>query len=174
MASGRLVLPDATAQLIFWTIAVVGVALDLWTKKAVFAWLQHRDSYTVVDGFLRLVTALNDGAAFGILSGKSYLLTAVSVIALVVILLTFFLGQTHQRGIQIALALFAAGICGNLYDRLFNEGLVRDFIDVSYWPGRHWPAFNLADTFLCVGVGLVVLTGLTDRRSAQRHAQPHK
>ena len=73
-----------------------------------------------------------------------------------------------------ALGLFAAGICGNLYDRIFNNGLVRDFIDVVYWSGRHWPAFNFADSMLCIGVGVVIISGLFTEKSARKHAQQRK
>ena len=61
---------------------------------------------------------------------------------------------------QISLGLITAGVVGNLYDRLFNEGRVRDFIDVyrGHW---HWPAFNVADSLLCIGVGLIIIGMLT-------------
>ena len=54
--------------------------------------------------------------------------------------------------VQVALGLFAAGVSGNLWDRIFNGGQVRDFIDVVYWPGRHWHTFNVADAMLCIAV----------------------
>jgi signal peptidase II len=153
-------IPDWKAHLIFWTIAAIGIALDLWTKSAVFTWLEQKpgNSVPIIDGFLQLVMTVNPGAAFGLIAGRAYLLVIVSVIALVIILVFFFLGGHKQILVHIALALFAAGICGNLYDRIFNDGLVRDFIDVVYWPGRHWPAFNVADSLLCIGIGLLMLS----------------
>ena len=105
---------------------------------------------TIIDGFLRLQLAENPGAAFGIAAGQRFMLVAVSVAALVVFLAVFLFAGTDRKITHVALALFAAGVCGNLYDRLFNDGLVRDFIDVVYWPGRHWPAFNVADSLLCM------------------------
>jgi len=153
-------IPDWKAHLVFWTIAAIGFVLDLWTKSAVFAWLEQKpgNSVSIIDGFLRLVMTVNPGAAFGIIAGRVYLLVIVSIIALVIILIFFFLGGSKPILVHIALALFAAGICGNLYDRIFNDGLVRDFIDVVYWPGRHWPAFNVADSLLCIGIGLLMLS----------------
>ena len=62
-----------------------------------------------------------------------------------------------------ALGLFMGGVAGNLYDRLFNDGMVRDFIDV-YWRGWHWPAFNVADSMLCVAVGIFVVRSLLTAR----------
>jgi len=115
----------------------------------------------------------NAGAAFGIAAGQRFLLISVSVIALIVIFGIFLYSANERRLIHVALGIFAAGVCGNLYDRLFNDGMVRDFIDIVYWPGRHWPAFNIADSLLCIGVGLMILSVLTDK-SAQERAQQHK
>ncbi len=118
--------------------------------------------------------ALNDGAAFGLFSGKPYLLVAVSIVALIAVFAIFLFSGTERRFVHIALALFAAGVCGNLYDRIFNNGLVRDFIDVVYWPGRHWPAFNIADSMLCVGVGLLLISTFFTGKSSRKRAQQHK
>ncbi len=165
--------PDLKAHLIFWPLTLGGLALDLWTKKAVFGWLQNHDNISIINGSLRLVKALNNGAAFGIFAGKPYFLTAVSAIALVVVLGVFLFSGTHSRLVLVALGLFTAGICGNLYDRIFNEGLVRDFIDV-YYRDSHWPAFNVADSLLCIGVGLLIISTFLTEKSAQKHAQQHK
>lgn len=162
------------AHLIFWPLMVVGLAADLWTKRAVFDWLEHRGSFPIINGFLQLVLAENDGAAFGIAAGQHQLLAAVSVAALVVILAIFLFSGTRQRLVHIALGLFAAGVCGNLWDRVFNDGRVRDFIEVTYWPGRHWPAFNVADSMLCIGVGLLVISTFSTGKHLQKHAQQHK
>ena len=153
----------------------IGIALDLWSKRAIFDRLQQQgNSISIIDGFLRLVMALNDGAAFGLFSGKPYLLVAVSIVALIAIFVIFLFSRTERRFVHIALALFAAGVCGNLYDRIFNNGLVRDFIDVVYWPGRHWPAFNIADSMLCIAVGLLVISTFLTGKSFQKCGQQHK
>jgi len=174
--SGQLspLLPTARAHVIFWSLLTAGVALDLWTKKAVFHWLEHHGRVSVIDGFLQLVLAENAGAAFGIAAGKTSLLVAVSIVALVTIFSIFLFAGTRQKLVHIGLALLAAGVCGNLYDRLFNDGLVRDFIDVVYWPGRHWPAFNAADSMLCIGVGLLVISSFFTEKLGQKHARQHK
>lgn len=168
--------PPLKIQLVFWSLTVLGLALDLWTKKAVFAFLLQRQSHSIsiIEGFLQLVEEQNPGAAFGIAAGQRYLLVSASVIALAVIFGIFLYSGNETRLMHVALGLFAAGVCGNLYDRLFNNGLVRDFIDVVYWPGRHWPAFNVADSLLCVGVGLMIVSAFLTDRSAPERAQQHK
>ncbi len=75
--------------------------------------------------------------------------------------------------IHIALGLFTGGILGNLYDRIFNDGMVRDFIDV-YIGNKHWPTFNVADGLLCIGVGLLIISTFVTEKSSQKHAQQHK
>jgi signal peptidase II len=171
-----LAIPDMKAQLIFWPIVAIGLTLDLWSKSVVFSWLEQKpgNSISIIGGFLQLVRTVNPGAAFGIAAGRSYLLMAVSVVALGVILIVFFVSGTQQRLVHIALAFFVAGICGNLYDRISNDGLVRDFIDVVYWPGKHWPAFNVADSLLCIGVGLMVISCVLTNKSPPERAQQHK
>lgn len=166
--------PSLKSHLVFWLVAVIGLALDLWTKRAIFNWLEQRGSIPIINGFLQLVLAENDGAAFGIAAGKYHLLVAVSVVALIAILAIFLFSGTQQKLIYIALGLFAAGVCGNLWDRVFNNGQVRDFIDVVYWPGRHWPAFNVADTLLCIGVGLLIISTFSTGKLSRKHAQQHK
>lgn len=169
-------MPGLKTQLIFWPLVAAGVTIDLWSKAAVFGWLSRKaaNSVSIIDGFFQLVLAENQGAAFGIASGQRYLLIAISIIALAVILFVFFFEGGRQKLFCIPLALFMAGICGNLYDRIFNNGAVRDFIDVVYWPGKHWPAFNVADSMLCIGVGLLIISGLFTAQPSRKHGQQQK
>ena len=169
------VMPDFKAHLIFWSLAMGGLLLDLWSKKAVFDWLGREQTHNVsiIDGLLRFIIALNPGAAFSTLSGRAYLLTTISVVALIVVFGVFLFSGTQYRSIHIALGLFTGGICGNLYDRIFNDGLVRDFIDV-YYRDKHWPTFNVADSLLCIGVGLLIVSIFLTEKPSQKHAQQHK
>jgi len=168
--------PDTLGHLIFWPLLLLGLAADLWTKHAVFAWLRDepQQSAEIIKGFLSFRLALNSGAAFGVFSGRFSLLAGVAVVALVLILGVFLLGSARQRLVQVALALFGAGVCGNLWDRLFNDGHVRDFIDVVYWPGRHWHTFNVADAWLCIAVGVLLLATFLTGSSDRTHAPPQK
>jgi signal peptidase II len=168
--------PSGIRHLIFWPVFTGGLVFDLWTKSAVFGWLEnvHGQGVAIIDGFLRLQLAVNPGAAFGIAGGHRVMLVSVSVAALVVILAVFLFVLKEGKLVVVALALFAAGISGNLYDRAFNGGLVRDFIYVVYWPGRHWPAFNVADSMLCAAVGLLIISSFFSPESCQKPAQPQK
>ncbi|MHC4930404.1 MAG: signal peptidase II, partial [Planctomycetota bacterium] len=89
-------------------------------------------------------------------------LVGISAVALGVVICIFFMRKIHSRLMLFALGCMTGGIIGNLYDRAFNEGRVRDFIDVLIpvidYP---WPTFNVADSMLCIGVGLLVIANLT-------------
>jgi signal peptidase II len=169
--------PSMKAQLLFWGLFISGLAIDLWSKKAVFDRLPRMGDMTVViDGFLNFVHAENDGAAFGICAGQPFFLALASIIALVFVLGYFYFCRIRQTLIDVALGILAAGICGNMYDRIFNAGIVRDFIDVYITISgrkRSWHTFNVADALLCIGVGLLIIwtgfSGKSDRKCARQH-----
>ena len=154
------------AVFVFFIVLAAGLSLDLWTKKAAFDYLRDKGSITVLDGFMQFVVVENPGAAFGMACGQRHLLITTSVVALIIIVGVFLFGQNDRKAFYIVLGLLAAGVCGNLYDRIFNDGLVRDFIDV-YYRQYHWPAFNVADSILCIGVAILII--LSFQTSRQRH-----
>ena len=114
----------------------------------------------VVDGFFALTLILNPGLAFGLLSstppGWRWLVALLSLTALGVLLkLSARLIPAGGRPTAIALGLIFGGAVANLVDR-YRFGAVVDFIDL-YWRSYHWPAFNVADSAISVGVGLLAL-----------------
>ena len=104
----------------------------------------------------------NLGAAWGVAAGRTVPLIAISAVAMVVVLGVFLFNRKPQLLSVIALGLFAAGICGNLYDRIFNDGKVRDFLDF-YYGDWHFPAFNIADSMLTVAVAILILATITKK-----------
>lgn len=154
--------PNGGDYALFASITLLGAALDVWSKYAVFSWLQSKPvwEYSIIDGFLRFILAENIGAAFSLFAGMTWLFIAISIIALIVINTLFVLGRLTPRLTLAALACMNAGVIGNLYDRLFNEGRVRDFIDV-YVGSYHWPTFNVADSLLCIGVAILMYVSFT-------------
>ena len=170
---------------LFAGIAAVGAALDLWTKQAVFAWRGlpgERDAWWILDGVFGIETAVNPGAVFGVGAGKGMLFAGFSVVAAVGILVwLFWFRGARSLWLTWALGLVTGGILGNLYDRLgmwwqphlpqpWRSG-VRDWIlfRIEGVPlFDPWPNFNIADSLLVVGAGMLmyqslVLEGKQDR-----------
>ena len=162
--------PSATDHLIYWFIICAGVIADLWSKTAVFNWLDYENTpnriHHVIEGLFTIVMRVNQGAAWSIASGQRVLLVSVSILALFVVVGIFIFGNLRHKLMQIALAMFTAGIIGNLYDRVFNDGGVRDFLDF-YVGDHHWPAFNIADSMLCVAVGLLIIFNIAHSTQEQ-------
>jgi signal peptidase II len=148
--------------------------LDRWTKAAVAAALPLHSSHPVIPGFFNLVHARNTGIAFSMLNDasplvKELLLPLFSAIAVVVIFVLFWRQSEGATRLRYALALILTGAVGNLYDRLVY-GYVVDFLDlyVGTW---HWPAFNVADSCITIGAGLLLLDSLAKPADA-RGRQP--
>ncbi|HWP33997.1 MAG TPA: signal peptidase II [Thermodesulfobacteriota bacterium] len=147
-------------------VAAVVVAADLATKAVVEATIPVGGAVAVVDGMVSLVHARNTGAAFSLLAGLPaavrlpfFVLVSVGAIAAVVV---FARGLAdRQWGLATALALVLGGAVGNLVDRL-RYGEVVDFVLV-YWRDWAWPAFNVADSAITVGVGILVGAMLAGR-----------
>ncbi|GEM_PF-389152 len=142
-----------------WPYIVASVALvaDQWSK----GWFQnhysYHESHTVIPGFFDFFLTHNTGAAFSLFHDQTLLLMLFSTLVFGLMLL--FRHKLFGPSVieQLAFGLIAGGVVGNLADRM-KYGYVIDFI--HWYVGKHsWPVFNLADTFICVGVGLFVLSG---------------
>lgn len=144
-----------------WLAAVTG--LDQLTKSMVLAGFRLYESIPVIPGFFNLTFITNTGAAFGLLAGEQTLLRqvffiAVAMVALLVLFFSYRHLHSQGRLFVHAIGLIAGGAVGNLIDRL-RFGHVVDFLDF-YVKGYHWPAFNVADSAITIGVGLFILGSL--------------
>jgi signal peptidase II len=141
----------------FWAPAVGGLVADLLSKHLIFAWLGQLAGdpkrVPLLAPWLVLELHRNTGGVFGVLQGKSYLFVALSILALGAVAWMLRGARPEQRLLPIALGLVVAGALGNLVDRLWL-GYVRDFIYIEI---IRWPAFNVADTCICVAAGMLFL-----------------
>lgn len=144
-------------------LALVVFALDQSTKWLVLHTLADLgDEKTIIPGFFKLVHWGNTGAAWSLFSGNNAALALVGLFALVALFLTRHHFNSHTLPGQIAFGLIFGGIAGNLTDRLLpGRHAVIDFI-YFYMQRRGgneigFPAFNIADTAICTGVGLIFL-----------------
>jgi len=142
------------------SLALVIIVLDQATKLMVLSYLQFADERVVIDGFFKLVHWRNTGAAWSMFSGNNGPLAVVAIIALFVLYFTRHHFDGDTLGGQIALGLIFGGIIGNLIDRLRIEHVV-DFLYFYVKRRDGWeagfPAFNVADSAICVGVGLLFI-----------------
>lgn len=145
------------------------VALDQLTKHLALERLVPGVPVTIVDGWLNLTLVLNPGLAFGLLASLAAgwrWVVAVLALAALAVLARVALGVLPTAGVpgRLALGLIFGGAVGNLVDRV-RFGAVVDFIDV-HWRTHHWPAFNVADSAITVGVILLAWRLLAPRPAA--------
>jgi signal peptidase II len=146
-----------------WKIVIIWIAaiviVDQLTKAIVDRAMSLHHSIPIIDGFFNLTYIRNTGAAFGIFAGSHEVfrlpfLIGVSILAIGFILLMLKRLRNGETGLATALAFILGGALGNLIDRIFY-GEVIDFLDV-YWSQYHWPAFNVADSFITIGVTITL------------------
>ena len=147
------------------------VLLDQATKALVRWKLALHDSVTVIPGVLDLTHVRNTGAAFGILNAaefpfKSAVMLTIALVAFGAIAYFATRLAAHEVLARAGLTLVLAGAVGNLIDRA-TVGYVTDFVDV-YWRDWHFWAFNVADSAITIGAGLVILDLLVTGRHAPR------
>jgi signal peptidase II len=152
--------------LIAGIIALAVIVLDQYTKYLITQHLTLHHALPVLEPYLTIVHTRNKGIAFGIFSGQAsatqtalLMLTSLGAIAFIVYLLRG-LGE-KCRYATVTLGFILGGAVGNLIDRI-RWGEVIDFIDV-HWRGYHWPAFNVADSAISVGMVLLVIGMFTKR-----------
>lgn len=163
---------SALSLMLPWLILalIVGV-LDQVTKQVVLAWLQPGEMIPVT-GFFDLVLVFNTGAAFSFLAehgGWQRWFFTVLAVAISSWLISLMHQHRHEKLLPAAFALIIGGALGNVYDRLVH-GAVVDFLHFHY-AGWSWPAFNLADSAITVGV-VMMLWGQLFGPSSRDQAQP--
>lgn len=141
-------------------VAMVILIIDQLTKKIITATMNIGDSYEVIPHFLNITSHRNNGAAWGILSGKMGFFYIITLIILAVLIIFYIKETKYNAFMQVAISLLFAGALGNFIDRLFN-GEVVDFIDTNIF-GYDFPIFNIADSSLTIGVIFVIIALVKD------------
>lgn len=154
-------------------IAVAMFVLDQFTKNLIVDRYHLGESRPLIPGFFSLTYVRNRGGAFGLLADlpgpTGQIFFIVFAIGALVLLARMLRGTPRSDVVQrFALTSVIGGAAGNLYDRI-RYGEVVDFLDV-YVGDWHWPAFNLADSFISVGVVLLLAGALSTHRAQGRDA----
>jgi len=149
-----------TANRLMALLALVIFVLDQSTKMLVLRFLGLSQQWIVIPGFFKFVHWENTGAAWSFFQDQNNLLAAVSILALLGLFFWRRHFYVHVPMGRLALGLIFGGIAGNLFDRLHYHQVI-DFL--RFYVDRHsgqeigFPAFNVADSAICVGVGLLIL-----------------
>lgn len=148
-------------ELIFLTlISIICFVIDFTTKTIAINKLVEFEKNEIVSEFFYFTLCYNTGGAWSIFSGNVAFLIAVSVIALGIVVYTMIKSKT--KFYKYSSALFIGGLIGNLYDRMFF-GKVIDFLDFVIF-GYDFPVFNVADCFICIGVGLMLIALIREEK----------
>jgi len=147
-------------------MALVVILLDRWTKRLVAARIPMFTHIQIIPGFFRLTHTENTGAAFSLFADspshwKTALLIGFSLIAMVIVSVLLWRQRSALTITGIALSLILGGAVGNLWDRVAS-GRVVDFL-LLYVKQYQWPVFNLADSAIVIGAGLLVAEILFSR-----------
>ena len=141
-------------------VALLVIVLDQISKIAVYSYLVEVGKAVEVTSFFNLVSAWNTGVSFSMFNNLGvngvYILSAFSLT--VVGFLLYWLKKECSFYMRMSLGFVIGGALGNVIDRI-RLGAVYDFLDVHIG-GHHWPAFNVADSFICIGAVLIVLDGI--------------
>jgi signal peptidase II len=144
----------------FLILSLIIIVADAWTKWLVASRIDLHESIPLIPDFVQLVHVRNTGAAFGIGANADsqlvpWLLNLGAIGVFFVVVAYAFRAAATDRVLQTGLHLILGGAIGNLIDR-FRLGYVVDFVDV-FVKSHHWPAFNVADSAICIGIGLLFL-----------------
>jgi signal peptidase II len=157
-------------RLLYLALSFLLFGMDRLSKNLIVSHLPLYESIPIVQDFFHLTHVANTGALFGLMAGmaaplRGIVFITIPVLAIVLILIFQYRSAEDELPLQIGLSLILGGAMGNLYDRIVY-GHVVDFLDFSV-AGHHWPAFNLADSSICLGVFTLILDLLRhDRRAA--------
>jgi signal peptidase II len=136
---------------LFLLLITISILLDQITKLAVTNNFNYLHDYYIVTPFLNIVYVINNGISFGILAkdGISHAFLGMLAVATVIFII-YWLVTTKELNVQIALSFVIGGAIGNIIDRFRIKGVI-DFIDLHI-NNYHWPAFNVADSFIVIGL----------------------
>lgn len=154
-------------------LAAAIVCADQLTKWMVVAWIPLHAVIEIIPGFAELTHVKNTGGAFGFLAGahdswRLPFFLGASVLAVVLLWQVLRRTGAEERGVLFAVGSILGGAVGNFIDRV-REGAVTDFISL-HWRDYYWPAFNVADSFISIGVAILVWQSLRSGRSGHSAA----
>ena len=155
----------------FFILAGCVLLADQLTKIAVLQWLSDGETITIIPSLLQLNYATNTGAAFSVFRDYPAVLTVLATAVAIALAVWSLRLQPAETNLRWPLGLILGGATGNLTDR-YRLGHVVDFIDAHWFYGSHFPTFNVADSAICIGMGLLILLSFISKPEARRSHDP--
>ena len=162
-----------TAIIICVVLMAVAVGLDQLSKYLVVANMELYDSVEIIPGVLRFTYIQNEGAAFGSMDEQRWIFMILSTITIIAIIGYMFWKKPQNKLLLASLVLITGGGIGNMIDRVSLEYVI-DFIDFCAFPSVWMWVFNLADSFVCIGAGLMALWLVLDTIKEAKEAKAKK
>ena len=144
--------------IIYSAVIVVGIILDQLTKFLAVRFLEPIATFPIIKNVIHLTYVENTGAAFGMLKDHRWVFIVISTITIIAFLAYLYAGHAENRLYAVSIAMVISGGIGNMIDRILL-GYVVDFIDFRL---INFAVFNGADSFVCVGAGLLILALILD------------
>jgi len=154
----------------------IGLPLDQISKILTDRFIGYADKIPVIEGFFYLTHVRNPGAAFGLFANsdaviRQWVFVSVSIVAVCIIVSFFRQIARGDRLSALALGLILSGAVGNLIDRILRNEVV-DFLHFRLWGSYSWPDFNFADTFIVIGVAILLLELLASEGESRAQTEP--
>ncbi|GLB61250.1 signal peptidase II [Cytobacillus sp. NCCP-133] len=150
----------------YYIIALFVIALDQLTKWLIVKNFELGESVKVVEDFLYITSHRNRGAAWGILQGQMWFFYVITAIVIIGIIYYIQKAAKGKLLLGVSLGLMLGGAIGNFIDRVYRKEVV-DFIN-TYIFGYDFPVFNIADSALVIGVGMLMIQMLLEEREAKK------
>ncbi len=151
--------------------ALAVLVTDQFTKLYISNNFEIAKSYDFLSGFIDITYINNDGGAWGMLGGYTWVLLSVTIVIILVCIALLLKTGVKDKTMFWALMLILSGGIGNMIDRIFRSGNVIDFLHFEFWPT--FPVFNVADCAIVIGAGLMLLyffKGMLDENRQKREA----
>lgn len=153
--------------MVYFVFLGIAICLDQLSKQWVLSSFQLYESREIIPSFFNLVYVTNSGAAFSMFADvdspwRHYFFLGFGTLAIIGLTVAWYRLKRENSLYGIALGLISGGAAGNIIDRI-RYGSVIDFLDFHF-KGYHWPAFNIADSAICVGAGLFLIINIIEVR----------
>ncbi len=165
------------AHIRLWLITLVGLGLDLGSKQWAFSSLVSGRRIVLISNVFSLKTSLNKGALFGLGQNQAGLFIFASIVAFALVIYVFARSSSRHGLFHVSLGFILGGAVGNLFDRIFIGGQVRDFLSIDVAVGRFklWPwIFNGADVWLVIGFVLLMFYSFFGPKEKSSQIEPER